>query len=357
MPGYTPFLKFKQNEISAMAEFANARDDDVIPFFDVPRPKDMSAVDILDRLRIGVKQIEKQWSKSSFYIDNFDLDDSIQLNGAPQYQYILDAVKHLNAIPVVALNRDASHNGAALSFAKNSGRELAIRLTQEDIESYKLTKPSIDALWLQIENIEPQEIHLIVDFRVISSDLEKLKGVALNFITAFSGDFFVNKIVFAGSSIPPVITSILSTNSSVSIERQEWHLWKRIEGLLPESVAPKCGFGDYGLVSPDYSDLELEVWLVQGVAAPKVFYTYDTKHFVVRGGAFKTHPSGYGQYFDIADALVAKPFFRSFTYSFGEEYIFERSVLAPVRAKRGGSPSSWLKAALVTHITFVVDSL
>lgn len=357
MPGYTPFLKFKQNEISAMAEFANARGDEVIPFFDVPRPKDMSAVDILDRLRIGVKQLEKQWSNSSFYIDNFDLDDSIDLNGLSQYKYILDSVKHLDVIPVVALNRDARHNGAALAFVKNAGSKVAIRFTLEDIESYKLAKSEISSLWEQIENVEPDEVHLVIDFRVILSGLDGLKNYAVNFVKTFAADFNFDKVIFSGSSIPPVITSVLSTNSSVVIERQEWHLWKLIEGALPKPILPKSEFGDYGLVSPEYSDLELEIWLVQGVAAPKVFYTYDTKHFVMRGGAFKTHPSGYGQYFDMADALVVMPFFRKIKYSFGEDYIYERSALAPVRAKRGGSPSSWLKATLVTHITFVVDSL
>ncbi|WP_082746861.1 beta family protein [Burkholderia sp. MSMB1826] len=357
MPEYTPFLKFKQNEISALAEFERYRNKSVVPFFDIPRPKDISESEILDRIRIGVRQIERHLPDANFYIDNFDLDDSINLNGKNQYTYILQAVSHLNAIPVVALNRDGSHNPAALTAVQKIGCDVAIRLTIEDIESYKLTKPDLVAIWPLLIDAKPREIHVIIDFRVIASDLDKLKDVAVNFVNSLCADFYVDRIVFTGSSIPPVITAILSTNSSTSIERQEWHLWKKIEASLSKSILSKSNFGDYGLVSPEYSDLDLEIWLVQGVAAPKVFYTYDTRYFVVRGGAFKTHPNGYGQYFDIADAIVAKPFYRKPAYSFGDKYIYDRSTLTTKRAKRGGSPSSWLKATLSSHITFIVDAV
>lgn len=354
---YTPFLKFKQNEAAALAEFNKRRKEVVIPFFDVPRPKENDEINILDRIRKGVKQIEKSLPNSTFYIDNYDLDDSIALKGDGQYKYILDSVSHLDAIPVVAFNRDDAHNLAALDYVRNKGCKIAIRLNQEDIESYKLCKPELTLLWPSIAESHPEEIHLIIDFRVITQDIDVLKNIAVHFINSFINDFNVDEIIISGSSIPATLSTILGTNDERSIERSEWHLWESIASSVPDSINKKLVYGDYGFISPDYSDVEFEFWLIQKVMGPKVFYTYSTKFFIIRGGAFQTHPSGYGQYYAIADTIARKPFFRDMTYSYGEKYIYERSSFSPTKAKTGGSPGSWVKAGLSSHLTFIVDSL
>lgn len=357
MQTYTPFLKFKQNEVAALAEFIKKRTEVVIPFFDIPRPKDSDEINILDRLRKGVKQIEKNLPNSAFYIDNFDVDDSIILQGVGQYEFILNTVSHLGAIPVVALNRDVAHNPAALNYVKNNKCPVAIRLNEEDFESYKLTKPELTTLWDELTVAKPAEIHLVIDFRVITQGVAVLKSRAVNFINSFINDFSVDQIIITGSSIPASLKTILSTNGECSIERSEWHLWSDIAASLPEDVGKKLVYGDYGFISPDYSDVEFEFWLLQKVMGPKVFYSYSTKFFIIRGGAFQTHKNGYGQYFDIADTIAHKPFYRGPAYSYGEKYIYDRSSLPAVKVKTGGSPGSWIKAGLASHITFIVDSL
>jgi hypothetical protein len=103
--------------------------------------------------------------------------------------------------------------------------------------------------------------------------------------------------------------------------------------------------------------MEMDFAIIQNIAAPKAFYTFKDKYFLVRGGSFKTHPAKYGQYFTMADTLVDKVFFRKKTYSFGEKYIFDRCYQAKPKATKGGSPGSWLKATLCTHMTFVFQSI
>lgn len=357
MSSYTPFLKFKQNEILALSELDDDAINSIVPFFDIPRPKEQTAASIIERIKIGLTKIESRLPDSTFYIDNFDLDDSIFLGGIPQYQYILDALGHLNIVPVIALDRHTSHNDAALNFIKDQGGSVALRLTQEDIESYKISKAYLLPLWSKIIDAEPSEVHLVMDFRVISMDINALRDMATAFLTSFSADFSVDRLVITGSSIPPVITSLVGTHAEVTVERNEWHLWCQINKSLPKPMAAISGFGDYGHVSPEYSDLELDPRLMQSVATPKVFYTFSTKHFVIRGGAFKTDPEGYGQYYSIADTLIGKTFFRDVTTSYGERYIFDRSSLASPRAKKGGSQGSWLKATLASHVTFVLEAL
>lgn len=357
MQTYTPFLKLKQNEISAIYEMEQKWTGFIVPFFDLPRPNENNETVILSRLEAGKKQLTKSLTNTEFYIDNFDVDDSISLRGVPQYEFILESLKDLKSIPVLGLNRDTTHNVAAFSFISKHSRKIAIRLTSEDIESYRLSKPALLDIWKGIRATSPQEVHLILDFRVISTPTDDLYRRAELFLNQFIEDFQVDLYIFSGSSIPAIITAVLNTNSNRSIDRHEWELWGLLKTRLQERIVAKACFGDYGVVSPDYTDIDLEVWLMQSVAAPKAFYTYDGKFFVVRGSAFKTHPNGYKQYYAIADAIVSKRFFREHTYSYGEKYIHERSYKATNPAPKSGSPSSWLKATLISHMSFIANSL
>lgn len=357
MTTYTPFLKFKQNEMSACYEYLRGRNTPIVPFFDIPKPKESNETEIVDRLRIGMKQLAKTLTNTSFYIDNFDVDDSILLAGSEQYRYILNSLSQFNAIPVMALNRCADHNVAAHDFLKKRPTVVAVRLTTEDIESYKLTKPDLTLLWAMIADTEVVEIHVIFDFRVIAGEISNLAKAAAKFLIALAQDFPFHKAIITGSTIPAVITNLAKPNSGIEFERNEWHLWQAIALLLPKELMHIVNYGDYGIVSPDYTDNEFEFWLVQSVAAPKVFYTFSTKSFVIRGGAFKSHPKGYKQYFDIADTITGKAFFRGKNYSTGEKYIYERSCFSTPKAAKGGSPSTWLKASLTSHLTFIVDCL
>ncbi|MDT4845674.1 Beta protein [compost metagenome] len=89
-------------------------------------------------------------------------------------------------------------------------------------------------------------------------------------------------------------------------------------------------------------------------SAPKVFYTTQGEFYAERGGQFSGHPKGYGQYFDIANNIVSKKYYRGHKYSKGDKYIFDRSNLSPKLPAKGGAPGSWIKATLSAHITYVV---
>jgi hypothetical protein len=355
MTHYIPFLKLKSNEIGAILEFEKKKSEKITPFFDIPRPSKHNETNVLKRIAIGKKEITKLGSRE-FYLDNYDLDDTLKLRGIDQYKFILDNFSGSNFIPVTGLNRDPIHNKTAIQYSAAGICKIAIRLTQEDIESYKLTKPQLAKLWAEIVDGGISTIHIILDLRILD-DIAYAEQCVCKFLQNFKQDFETQLIIIAGSSIPAIITALVTTNTTCSVDRKEWLLWKRLKSQIDYSLIGLINFGDYGIVSPDYSDEELDDWLIQSVAAPKVFYTYTDKFFITRGGAFKKHPDGYKQYFSIADVIVAQSFFRDINYSFGEKYIHDRSSLSAKRPAKGGSPSSWLKATLASHITFIVDSL
>lgn len=353
MPKYIPFLKMKQNEIQAIRELKGSVRDVIVPFFDIPRPKNSDEDEILERLRIARKNADADLVNEVFYLDNFDLDESIDLNGKPQYEAILDAFSSFDVIPVVGLYRDERHLIAALNRSKTSKMPVALRLTAEDIESFKLSYSQISDVLASLEDAGIDELHVILDLRVVSNDAEVAANTALKFIEQFEKKFNYAKLVVSGSTIPANVAQIVKAKHNVIFQRREWLVWNNIKDN--DELERNWIFGDYGVVSPDYTDMELDYRIVQNIATPKVFYTFKDSFYAARGGSFKSHPSKYGQYFSIADTLVDFPHFRKKDFSFGEKYIHERSYKAVKKSTKAGSPSSWLKATLVSHITFIAE--
>ena len=353
---YVPFLKMKQNEISAICELSEDYQNSIIPFFDIPRPKESNLTEILERIRIGKKQVDVNLKGKIFYLDNFDLDDSIEIGGKFQYESILEIFSEHSVIAVAALNRNPLHNEAAINFAASRNKRIALRLTAEDVESYRISKIELDSIFKICNNLSIFTIDVIIDFRFISRDLFELSKNAVEFIEKLGADQKISAVIICGSSIPASVRDLLKTKEETIVVRKEWSIWNEV---LSESDITYRNFiyGYYGVVSPDYTDIELDFRIVQNIAAPKAFYTYDGSYFLIRGGAFKTHPNKYRQYYSMADTIAKMPFFRPAEFSFGERYIFDRSTRSHSPAIKGGSPGSWLKATLVSHMTYVLSTL
>jgi hypothetical protein len=355
MINYIPFLKLKQNEILAIKTLKDDHIDSVVPFFDIPRPKNQNTEEIINRVMTGKAQADKYLNDIEFYLDNYDLDDTIKIGKSPQYEIILEQFKNHKVIPVAALNRDNHHNSSALKYTYLNNNHIAIRLTREDVESYKISSFELEPLIKKIQLSSVVKIDIIFDFRFINTDIKTLFHNTSIFMDELFKLSDFHRIIITGSSIPASIRDILKTKTSAVIKRKEWELWAHI--TTNTKLRPYLIYGDYGVVSPDYTDVELEFYMLTNVAAPKAIYTHTDEFYVVRGGAFKTHPDGYAQYYDIADFLIDHAHFRSSSDSEGEKYIYERSYKKTPRARKAGSPSSWLKATLVSHMTYLVRNL
>jgi hypothetical protein len=353
---YVPFLKFKQNEIRGVSVLDEVIRNQIAPMYDVPRSqKIMTEEEVLERLRIAedaLKAAQKKTISYKFFVDNFDIDDSIDLGGIPQYRAILNRLSNHTIMPVVAFDRHPDHNIAALDYVKaRPDTDVGIRLQMADIESYSLTKSNLDALWIDLAAAQPKSVVLLIDLRIIYDSIDAKKKVE-RFLTGFQRDFSVTAMVVSGSVVPASIAGLVKTNTEAEIDREEYKLWKAINS---SPGFDQVLFGDYGIISPEYSDADIEPELMSGRSAPKVFYTYHEKFYIARGRRFKTHK--HRQYFDISDTLVAKSFFRDPSYSFGEKYIHDRSFKAAVRSKSTGNPGSWIKTSIAAHITFVVKTI
>lgn len=353
---YTPFLKLKQNELQALADIDKEIVSTIKPVFDVPRPsKDPTEGDILERLRLGHKELSKTLSRHnelSFFVDNYDLNDTVLLSGRSQYAFILDAMKAFAPTPVVAMNRVSDHNIAAIQFAESSGRRIGLRLQQEDMESFLITESKLDHLFLSMAG-RVDHIDVLVDFRHIRPK-EDVVTTAKLFLGKYLTKYPATSISCAGSIIPANISDLVKTNSRIEVERPEIHVW---EALRASPGLEKIVFGDYGVVSPDYSDAEIGQQLLRQVSTPKAFYPFERSFFIARGSSFENHPKGNDQYFDLADDIAKHRAYRQSKYSTGDAYVYARSAGALIKPKKAGSPGSWTKAMTNAHITFVSRTL
>jgi len=357
MYNYAPFLKFKQNEIQAVFSLHSDVQNFTLPLFDMPKEKRQDAeLDILNRLRKGERQLAAHSKKIpglNFFIDNYDLDDGILLDGVQQYRYILDELKAYNIIPVAAFDRVSEHNAAAIKYCKDRCRSLGIRLQAEDFKSFNLLKAKLAELLAEAAAVGVTTTYLIFDCRVIEKqeDVEELRSSIEKFYGQCNKQFSISHYIVVGSVIPANIAKLMKTKTAMMVERLEYKLWR---GLVTNPEFSGINYGDYGVVSPEFSEADLPVELMPKYMAPKVFYTTDGEFYAERGSQFQGHAKGYGQYFDIASNIVGKPYFRGAGYSGGDAYIHDRSYLSIRKPQKGGSPGSWIKATLTSHITFIV---
>jgi len=353
---YTPFLKLKQNELQAIGELSPDVVHSLRPLYDVPRTsKNLTDKNIIERIQKGAKELKKLNNKYPgipFYLDNYDLDDTILLNGHSQYGHIIRSFHEFNPIPIAALNRVPEHNEFAIQYAKEHSKIIAVRLQKQDIESFKLSEKELREIW---KHLDPGaiDIHVLLDFRHLT-DVEGAELISKKFLSSFKGKFHASLMCMTGSPIPANITELVATGASTSIDRPEFKLWS---ALKKEEGFNELIYGDYGVISPEYSDAELDPRILRQVSTPKVFYSYGGSFFVSRGYSLDKHPNGNGQFFTIADEIVEKSFYRKSAYSFGDKYVFDRSYLSPQKPLKAGSQGSWIKAMTAAHITFISRSL
>ncbi|PYG98606.1 hypothetical protein CVV67_19820 [Arthrobacter stackebrandtii] len=328
MPKYIPFLKAKANEFGAIKSLSKERKKLVAPFFDLPLKKDMDAKVLKKTIETAARKFcLNMKGVPEYFVDDYDIPDSILIGGRPSYEYLAACMlaQDLNFNPVVGVDRTADRNSCvftpAITRAVNN-RRIALRVSSDDLVSYSLIRTDILDLIAMGKGIYDRWV-LVIDNRVCKGVDAIARGAQIKaFCAAAVADHAYEAIVITGSTLSPVAGDILSTNSEKHLDRNEIAIYSSaISGL----AGPNVIFGDYTIVSPDYSDSDIDPRNMLNVTAPKVVYSYEDKHYIVRGGGIKTHARWCKQYNDIAATIVAKSFFRHGN-SEGDLYLVEKAA-------------------------------
>lgn len=347
---YVPFLKYKVNEISALKELNLVDKERITPFFDLPRRDVLDGDTLKKNIDTAYRKYEINLKKLSFfYIDNFDIDDSISINGDDNYAYVLEKFSDAKIVPVVGIDRSDRRNEVVVEAKDNDMLLLdtvALRVSYEDVISYTLVEDEIKELFDSLDG-HFDDYHLIIDNRVCHNiDVDVRAAQIIKFIDDICDDIDFDKVIVTGSSIPASIRDLLEPNSDITIDRPELKVFNEVSRVHPFVV-----IGDYTAVSPNYSDVKIIGELMRRITAPKMMYSFDNKLHIKRGGALEGHPRGNKQYNDLSAILIREPFFRSSAYSFGDKYIDEKAN----NIGKDSSPSTIPRALINAHITYMLN--
>jgi hypothetical protein len=348
MINYVPFLKSKSNEFNAIGSLPLDVAGKICPFFDLHRKSsrgytEEEYIELVEKVK---KSAQKHLSKvGEFYIDDYDMPSDVFVEGMHGYYYLLDQIGGLPVIPVVALDR-SDRRCLAISELKEgdriSSQIVAFRVTLEEFEDYGVVENEI------VQNVANilsgfKQTDLILDCRMCRNlDAASMAEKILDFSRQFCRDYSVRRVVVTGSSIPASIKDVMPVNTEKIISRTEVAIFRQLSDMHDHA---ELVFGDYTVVSPDYSDADLPPQMLQNVMTAKLAYSFADKHYLVRGAGIKTN--GSAQYFQMARSLCQKDFFRT-GYSLGEKYLAQKARSEGANC----TPNSVIKPSVISHVVF-----
>jgi hypothetical protein len=346
---YTPFLKFKVNEVAGLSALSGDLKKKLTPFFDFARKDGITREDFEKNAEACCKKAKKYLHEFRYiFVDCFDIPDSISLARTANCKVIIDEFFEIEYVPVLGLDRALNHNRTifdAKAANKIISDKVAVRFQAEEFSSFDLIEEELLELVTEGSKVFSEWV-LIFDCRYcLASDRMKLASEIANFISAANSAADIVQYIIVGSSIPSSITDIAKPSDESLVMRAELDIFHATQSMVKDIP---LSLGDYTIVSPLYSDLTLPPELLLSVTAPKVFYTFENYHYIARGGRIKT--GGYGQYNVICEQIVAKKFYRQAPYSWGDNFIQER---ANGIGAKNVTPSTILKPTICAHIEYM----
>lgn len=327
------------------------------------RPHVMPLIDIAAPTRAAdqaaaVKYVESNIGRTekvvagfpAVFVDSSELAPDFRLKGRvhPLARAAASVIgAGVRPIAVTGLHRDEDHRAEALSIARGQDSPgLCLRLDATDVSTATLTYRGIRDL-LNADALEPNDVYVLLDQQCLfGQDKEAVSKQVLRFLKLLESETWAG-ILVGGYGLPDQLSSACATNDQAYLRRVEQDVFR--DAALVDMTTQRW-FADYTVLSPAF--VELDGRLISKVMAPKALYTLENVWFVVRGGAFSSHPDGYEQYFSMADEIVALDEFCGADFSYGDQYISDRHN----RQGTPGSPASWITACVNHHVSFTADA-
>jgi len=349
MKKYSPFLKFKDGELKALFNLFQEDRDAIVPLIELPRDEKYSDVNVLIKKidTCSDKMIKKFDSNFSFYVDNYEIPDKIRINGKHNYSYLIKSFNYFDIIPVIGFDRTEAHNDIGIDYANKKSKKIAFRITHDYFENFLAYKKDIESISKQIN--PDVSCDILIDCKYIENDtsIERYKINIIRIIDYFGNINGFSKIVISGSSIPGSINKIAITGTYVRINRNEVILFREIKNIFSKI---NLIFGDYTIVSPDYSEINIDPRAMYNVITPKIIYSNLDSQYISRGKKIRDH--GLGQYFSQLEVIIKEPFFRK-DNSWGDIFLYEK-----VRNKSTNViPATIIAPTVNSHVKFMIDEI
>ena len=336
---YSPFVKTKRGEARALKELDRATKNSILPLFDVlALSRGVTAeLDIQKHLEKQARMIETAWAAQGHcYVDLYDVHPSARaLSGLHPLTFVTALLdqKKVSFIPVAGLGRDVNYLVALRAVISNGVPALAVRLEVEDLLLPVGLKQKIQTLIGQI-GATSLPLHILIDCRsLIGQDVGRLKNAVQNALPEIRALNPIRLILSASSMVADM--SGFKRNSINRVKRDDLSLWMS----LAQSGSPDLGFGDYGVIHPDYVDLDPKVIK----PSAKIRYTTHGEWIFVKGFRWVDDTS---QHHGLSKKLSDCPEFRG-ADSWGGDYIESAAAGRP----KYGTLETWVTVDQNAHIT------
>lgn len=347
---YVPILHWKRAEQTALAQLSACDSTRLTPLVElVPEnfKRTGAKVSSIDNVANEIScQLFRSWSERPFFIDLGLVSQDILTQGSSHFLTLLGncaSNRQLSLIPATGLSRDGIYQSAVCEVLGRHNQGVCLRLSLEDIERPTLAKDINNVL--SFLKLMPEAVDLLVDFQIVDHDhsaptfttlCERIPNIHKwrNFIVA-SGAF-------------PKDLSRLEKNRIHRLERLDWVLW-RDQAIAGPPVTRLPNYSDYTIQYP----LNLDRTGPSNYSA-SIRYTADHYWVIMRGeGVFNEGGAGTAQWPANALLLCEQSEYCGDTFSYGDKYIKEKSS----QYDKPGSATTWLRAGINHHMTFVVRQL
>jgi hypothetical protein len=349
---YSPILRNRQSEMLAIKHLYESVRPHVKPVIDVAAPTKTD-----DRAK-ALKYVERNIARTAnviagipaVFVDSSELNPAFRLQGNVHPLAAAAAAVSsagVRPIAVTGLHRDDDHRAEAMAIATAQDEPgLCVRLDATDVSTATLTYKRLREL-LDSASLEPRDVYALLDLQCLfKHDKDAVSRQVLRLLKLLETKTWAG-ILVGGYGFPDQLSSACATNDQAYLRRIEQEVFRDAAAL---EMSTTRWFADYTVLSP--AVVELDWRLIRKLMAPKALYTLEDDWFIVRGGAFSSHPDEYGQYYSMADEIVALDEYCGADFSYGDEYISDRHH----RKGTPGSPASWITACVNHHVTFTADA-
>lgn len=348
---YTPILKGKSGEGTALGHLTGRTLDRTFPIIEVP-PIPTKFLDkqpgvpegpsrsLQEHLDTFVRGIARQVPDGlNFAIDFSKLNSSDRTPDNPvEYVFSEFAALGHSPSPVLRLCEDSRFAPQLLQQSQRSNDFAVVRIGKEHCGFPTAIMNQLSPL-LQTAGLAYERAGLLFDFGLITrGDLDDIVGESHAIEDEMPLDEFGFSSI-AGTSMPSSVTMDMRAYSTDSVPRLEWQAYKRIKTQI-------LGFGDYGVNSPDYFDQDIRLITLGG----KARYTTPDSWMIVKGEKLSKN---YKQFHRLAGMIRGSASGKGSGYSWGD-----RCIHACAEKQIGpGNLESWVAFTLNHHLTMVARQL
>jgi hypothetical protein len=349
-PIYVPIVKGKQYDILATKELHASVRTRIKPLIEA-MPLNSKGAKLEDHLVSLCERIRKHLTVGELFVDFRGIDPEARVESgqnAVVFGYQLLKTYNRPVTPVFGLERNDALWRPLAAYVHDFGQGFCIRLKGEDLDSY-----AIEDTWQQViervgmMGLAAGQVDIVIDFGSLANhDIAELHEKVISFLAANQRAHAYRMIIVAGSSALKDVSEV-EPDGVQTVVRRELDLWRELRVDLHSALRPV--FGDYGVVHPDFSDA-----IVSKYINAKIRYTAGPTIRYFRGHGLLHPAKDYAQYRVLAAKVRSSAGFAGASTSFGDQYIDD---CASGITATPGSPATWIKADMNTHMSHTVDHL